>query len=178
MRDAARSGAAYDALAESAFLVDQPREEGGRQAGIFGDDASGIDNGLTAFDSAATVPAKEGVHVEMQCRACGRPVRVTAEWGEMIAVKYNVPAHIAFQGTPFVSQPPTQWFFSKEQEAWCPMNKCRTCNELCSPGFKPDEAEKHLSVARRNGWFAPNFETPASTRASQTAAAMAQHQRR
>ena len=136
-------------------------------AGIFGSDVPAMENGLTAFDSTRTVPQRDGVHVEMHCRKCGAPVRITVEWGEIVAVRYNVPAHVAYQGTTGFVGEPTSWGFSPEQQAWFPnSSKCpsgRGCSESCAPFFKPEEAEKHLAVARRNQWFPPKWESAAST---------------
>ncbi len=144
--------------------------------GIFGEEAASMDNGLKAFDGARTVPKPDGVYVEMHCRSCGNPVRITVEWGEIIAIKYNVAPQLAYRGTKDLVRDITEWGFSPEQQAWIPKNTCGRCNSVCAPQFKPEEAEQHLAVARRNSWFSPRYEQMAATRCSQVVQSMQQQQ--
>jgi len=136
-------------------------------SGIFGTDVSSMENGLTAFDSAKTIPKPQGVFVEMHCRQCGNPVRITVEWGEIVAIRYNVAPQLAYRGTRGFVNDVTDWGFSAEQQAWIPKNTCQRCTSICAPGFKPEEAEQHLAVGRRNRWFSPQWEQQAATRCSQ-----------
>lgn len=131
-------------------------------SGIFGatePNIAGSAGGLSDHDSTKTQATPTGVAVEMQCRGCPRPLRLTVEYPELVAIKYtvlpqNLWRYIQSRGVT-VSQyvtSPTNWDYSQEQQAYYPIQQCAGCRNLAGPLFTPEEAEVHLAKARRMGW--------------------------
>ena len=142
--------------------------------GIFGSDTAAMEQGLVNFDTARTVATAQGVVVEMACRGCGRGVKLTIEYPELVAVKYNVAPHIAFQGQPNILQNPVPWAYSPREQAWWPHYPCNHCRTPCAPLMTPEEAEGHLAKARRNRWIDTAGEQYVAGIASRAAAAQQQ----
>jgi hypothetical protein len=132
-----------------------------RSDGIFGasePNIAGQDGGLKAHDSVRTQATQHGVAVEMQCRGCPRPLRLTVEYPELVAIKYNVPPqevarYAAAQRLPPVLQEVTEWRYSQQQQAWWPVQTCSGCRNIVGPMFTPEEADELLRKARRMGWI-------------------------
>jgi hypothetical protein len=147
------------------------------QTGIFSGESAGIEPGLQNFDRAQTVAKPDGVKIVMHCRAvagsgqgCGRAVEIDIEYPELVALKYGISPHAAFQGQPNVSAQPGEWRYNEREQAWFPLLACPNCRTLTLVFVTPEEAEKHLATARRQGWINPKGEQFAS----QVAAARAQ----
>lgn len=142
--------------------------------GIFGAESAAMEQGLANFDSARTVATADGVVVEMACRGCGRGVKLTLEYPELVAVKYNVAPHVAFHGKPNIVRNPVAWAYSPREQAWWPNYPCSHCRTPCAPLVTPEEAEKHLAKARRNNWINPQGEQYVASIAGAAAQAQAQ----
>jgi hypothetical protein len=152
-----------------------------RSDGIFsGNEANiaGQDGGLQAHDTARTQATMEGVAVEMQCRGCPRPLRLTVEYPELVAIKYNVPPQEVFRRYPQYVRGVTEWRYSPSEQAWWPVTRCSGCQNIVGPMFTPEEAEHHLARARRNAWINPAGEQQVSQLAYATVQAMQQAQGR
>jgi len=130
--------------------------------GIFGGTESNIagqDGGLKAHDTPRTQATASGVAVEMQCRGCPRPLRLTVDYPELVAVKYNVAPQDVFAAYPqFVHGILTKWTYSSREQAWWPETRCSGCQNIAGPMFTPEEAEFHLRKARQMGWIDPQGE--------------------
>jgi hypothetical protein len=94
----------------------------------------------------------------MSCRGCGRGVKLTVEYPELVAIKYSVAPHVAFANQPGVLNSPCQWAYSPRERAWWPNYPCSHCRTPVAPLITADEAEKHLAEARRSSWIDPNGE--------------------
>jgi hypothetical protein len=142
----------------SADNYDQFGDVINNQAGIFGAGQPNIGDGLHGFETPTTRVVPDGVAVEMDCRKCGSPARITLSFQEMVAVMYNIAPHFAFHGMQQQLGLPgglTEWRYSTGQEAWFPVIACNRCGEALAPLFTPDEAEHHLRKARQNQWINP-----------------------
>jgi len=123
--------------------------------GIFSAEASNIagrNGGLTAHDQAKTVPMQQGVMVIMNCRGCPRPLQITIEYPELVAIKYGVSPHEAFARHPHIVQELTEWRYNPDQ-GWWPVRVCPGCRNIAGPMFTFEEAEALLSNARRRNWI-------------------------
>ncbi len=122
---------------------------------------AGSDGGLQSFDRPTTTPRMDGVAVGMQCRGCGRPVELLAEYPELVCVKYGVSPHKVFEVYPElrgqVAQI-TKWEYSGANQGWAPVQVCPHCRTWVPPIFTPEEADRLLSKARRAGWINVNGE--------------------
>jgi predicted component of type VI protein secretion system len=125
--------------------------------GIFAEEAAALEPGLSKYDSAHTVAAPDGVHINMFCRGCGYPKDVTLGYHEMVAIKYRCPPQAAYQGTNAAVN--TQYGWSAPNGAFYPKVGCTSCGTPCAPLITPEEAEKHLATARANAWISPQDET-------------------
>jgi len=148
-----------------------------RSDGIFGatePNIAGQDGGLKAHDTVRTQATPEGVAVEMQCRGCPRPLRLTVEYPELVAIKYNVQPQEVFKGAPQFVKSLTEWRYSQTEQAWWPVTRCSGCQNIVGPMFTPEEAEAHLRKARQMGWVDPRGEEYVSKLAYATIQAMQQ----
>jgi len=125
--------------------------------GIF----SGSD-GLQAYDSVRHTATPEGLLVECHCANCGYPRHVTIAYPELIALKYNVSPHEAFNGTQF-QQLASQWATTNQQRgvkyAWYPATlRCRCGQPFMRPLVSPGEIDGLLAPGRQRGYIQPQQE--------------------
>lgn len=127
--------------------------------GIFGateSNVAGQDGGLQAHDSARTQATPDGVAVEMQCRGCPRPLRLTVEYPELIALRYQISPHEVVAMFPDFGRQlreVTVWQYSPMHQAWWPNRQCSGCGNFVAPLFTPEEADGHIRKAKRMQWI-------------------------
>lgn len=150
------------------------------QTGIFSDESASLEPGLHNFDRAQTVETPQGVKVVMHCRqvvgsgqGCGRSIELTIEWPELVALKYGISPHAAYAGRAEIMNEPGEYRYSPRQQAWHPVQGCPNCRTLVLVFVTAEEAEKHLTNARRQGWINPAGEQHASRVAAGAAQALA-----
>jgi hypothetical protein len=149
------------------------------QTGIFAGESAGLEPGLENFDRAQTVAKNDGVKVVMHCRAvagsgqgCGRAIQLSIEYPELVALKYGISPHAAYAGSTVMADP-AEWRYNEREQAWFPLQSCPNCRTLTLVFVTPEEAEKHLATARRQGWIDPRGEQFASQVAAQRAKQLA-----
>jgi hypothetical protein len=96
-------------------------------------------------------------------------VKLTIDWAELVAVKYNVPPQLCFRNQPTLVRNPIDWMYSPRERAWWPNYPCSTCRCPCAPLINAEEAEKHLAEARRARWIDPQGEQYAMSICAQVA---------
>lgn len=125
------------------------------QQGIFGDECSGIcGSAMSAFSKARGEPDQEGLIFEVVCENCG-PRKIIVEWPELVAVKFGISPHIAYQGQPGILQQPTQWGFDRNSQNWYPDIRCAKCQWQFRLMMSPGEVEGGLRAAVGKGYL-PN----------------------
>lgn len=127
------------------------------QRGIFGGAEASV-TGRGAMDdwiSARTQPTPEGLVIRLMCESCGTPREVTPEYAELIAIKYGLQPHVAFNGQGVLKHP-TLWGFDQNHRAWFPDAKC-PCGMALRPLITVAEAGKALDVAVNSGWIPLKF---------------------
>ena len=151
----------------------------GGSAGIFDGSTTsiaGTQGGLSSFDSPTTTPRADGVAVGMQCRGCGKPVELVVEYPELVCVKYGISPHPVMNAFPALRgqvAAVTQWQYSAANQGWAPMQICQHCHTWLPPIFTPEEADRLLNKARRNGWINIQAEKVISNAAYEAANAQA-----
>lgn len=126
------------------------------QQGIFG----GADavTGRSAIDDvtrgARTQAQQDGYHIHHQCEGCGRHRDTIVEYPELIAVKYRVSPHLAYQGirVPMMSGPLMQWGYDSQRDAWFPGQSC-ACNYGAKLLVTVSEATSVIDKALQRGWL-------------------------
>ena len=129
------------------------------ESGIFGDsepNIAGAGGGLKAHDTPKTLATPEGVVVEMQCRGCPRPLRITVEYPELYCVMRNLNPQEVLRYAPNQVSDVVPWGYS--QNAWWPHCECRSCRTPALPMFTSREAATHLQNAKQMGWINPQGE--------------------
>lgn len=127
--------------------------------GIFGEE-------LRDNDSVRSTTTREGVVFEFYCQGCGGAKQITAEWPEMIALKYGVNPGHAMQG---IVRQPTNWYFMSEENAWRPDMRCPVCQFGFCLRVAPHEPGRFIDDARRRRFLDPGAEAQLSARAGQMA---------
>lgn len=127
------------------------------QQGIF-DGAAPAINGASAmanYARAHTRPAQQGLIISFTCEGCGRPRDLVAEYPELIAIKYGLQPHVAYQGLQQrVVMNPTAWGYDQQHRMWFPDGRC-SCGWPARPLLSVTEAENALRLAQSSGWIPP-----------------------
>lgn len=107
--------------------------------------------GLKDYDNIDTVVAPQGADVRLSCWGCNRPVKVTLEWPELIAVGMNQP------GRPPVLPP--GWRYSPNNQTAFVSLGCQRCGnkEGISVHMTPEEAKQHVSRGVNAGFVSPQM---------------------
>lgn len=133
--------------------------------------------GLRTYDNVSHQLSGDGLVVEVCCEECGFTRHVLISWPELIALKYNVSPHEAYQGHPQLAQFASPWRLPSQQAinkgvalAWFPDDlRCRCGAQFGRPHITPGECEGHLAVARQRGYVHMGQEKPISQVAFQRA---------
>ena len=130
--------------------------------GIFGQEQAALDAGLKKHDSVHAQVRADGVALQFSCQGCGSTRLLTVEYPEIVALKYGVNPMVAFAQAQGVVRSPTRWEFLPHEQAWRPHLKCTNCNFWFPLRVSPDEPERFLSAARRQGFIKPEGEMAVS----------------
>ncbi len=116
-----------------------------RETGIFGLDTPGMHNALHTHENAKTVPAPEGVHVNLQCSVCGASRDMVIEWPEITCLALNVSPH------NFIAEM-NPWKFTSQ--GWCPVGVHCSCADRPEVWvfITQQEAAGHVRHGQSNGW--------------------------
>ncbi|MCP4242344.1 MAG: hypothetical protein GY772_17455 [bacterium] len=147
------------------------------QTGIFGSEQAGLEPALRNHDAVTAKPTSEGLVLQMTCQGCGVPTHITAEWPEVVALKYGVNPVVAFRQHRVLSDP-TPWEFLPHEHAWRPALKCSRCSFNLPVRIEPHEPEKHLAAARRAGFINRTGEDQVSRIAASVSAQQGRQGRR
>ncbi len=139
------------------------------QEGIFNES-----QGLEAYDSVRHTPQPQGLVVEVHCAQCGYPRHLEIPWPELIALKYNLSPHEAYQGHPQLQQFASAWRQTNTARgvnyAWCPASvQCKCGIAFERPLIYPSECDSLLQPARQQGFLPSEQEKPLSNHCFQLA---------
>lgn len=142
------------------------------EAGIFQGSS-----GLGAYDSVRHSVTPGGLVVEVHCEACGFPRQVEVSFEELMALKYNLSPHEAYQHVPQLQQHASMWRLPTQQAlskgvkpAWMPASlRCRCGQPFHRPHITPGECEGHIQTALQRGFVQHNQLKPIANHCFQVA---------
>lgn len=120
---------------------------------------------LGQFEGVTDAVQPDGAAFEFMCQGCSRPVRLTLDYPELVALKFKMSPHIAFSPQrPSMSQmargpasqfcgSPSQWKPETGKGEWRILNKCQHCQWNLRLVLKFNEPEALLKRARNEGYF-------------------------
>jgi hypothetical protein len=124
--------------------------------GVFGDNSAGLDPGLSKHDSVDVGVTGEGAVFEFTCPGCGRSRQLVIEYPELVALKYRISPHMAFQGQGRAyCQDASVWRWVKDEHKWGLQMKCNLCPYHYPLRLSPAEPEAILGKARRASLINP-----------------------
>lgn len=122
--------------------------------GTFGAEQAALQPGLKKLQTVAYQPTEEGIMLQFHCQVCGQTTLLTAEYPEIVALKYGVNPVLAYQNYPNMLQSPTRWEFVPRVNGWTPDMKCSGgCGASVDLLVEPHEPERYLQAARRRGFI-------------------------
>jgi len=129
-----------------------------KQQGIFGEASLDGTSAMNEYNQAKTTVTPDGLEIRVHCENCGRQPAVTAEFPELIAIKYGLQPHVAYgpliaQGRKILQGQATAWGFDPAKKMWFPDAKCSGCGWPVRPLISVGEAEAAIRAGQGSGWI-------------------------
>lgn len=122
-------------------------------SGVFGDSAGAMDTGLSKHDAVDIGVTPTGAVLEFRCPGCGRMRQLHLDYPELVALKFQLSPHLAFDQARQFSQSPSAWRWIPDEHQWGLVMRCSFCPYHYPVRLAPHEPESILGKARRSGYI-------------------------
>jgi len=125
--------------------------------GLFDGTQAGLEPGLANMESVDSDVTPDGAVYQFRCQGCGNTVQLVVEYPELVALKFKLSPHIAFQG-PAARLCPQASKWLPQHGKWKLQQPCGACSWNLRLELQKNEPEGMLRRARREDYFGGQHE--------------------